>query len=432
MPTTTTNFQFAGGVDEVPGYGDKWIFGFSGTYAQFETWQLLLATSLSGDITLGLGNWNELVPTVALTYRSREYVGLTVNSGLTNADTIGSQFNFSDNYDPSNKDSTGPAHAWEEQNAGAGFEPYLSQFGSQDAIVGLSVLQGRLVVLGQKSIQIWTVDADPANFSLNQALDNIGTFAKRSVQQLGDFDVLFLDETGFRSVRAREVTNNAYPDDIGTPVDSFVQAAIATMTPTQKAACCGVVDPRTKNYWCFVEDTIYVFARYLTSKVAAWSTYEPRGDDNQLFVPEVFCVLNSQIFARANNAGNSRDYLYTYGGSNNATYDTHSQITFVTPYLDDKRPGTMKQLGAISAVMEGNWTINVSTDVVSNNYVPFLTKGDTANPSPKDSTYDVGNVESPLRGTHFSIKCVSNNQSTSLPAVFSSILVYYNPAEPQG
>ncbi len=425
MPTVVTNFAFGSGQTAIPGYGDRWLFGFSGTWSVVgpivpERWQILLATS-EGNITLGIGNFSInadltlAIPsaTVALVYRERAYVGVV------------SQVNYSDN-----DNITG----WEEQDPGAGFIRYLSQYGAQDAVVGLALIQGRVAFLGRRSIQIWNVDADPANFSLAQVLDNTGTFAKLSVQQQGDFDVIYLDDTGVRSLRTKEVTLGAYIDDIGSPIDEFIRTALDSLSEIQKATSCGIVEPATKNYWLFVKDTLYVLSRHPSSKISAWSTYEPRGDDNQLFVPLKFVVLTGRVYLRGTSSFDSRDYLYTYGGVDNTTYDQYSQVTLKTPYLDDKRPGTMKQFAGLSVAKEGKWTVSIATDPQSNNYVDFLTAHGSAT-SPNvlaDSTYDIGNVEAPLKGTHFSVKAISASISTSAPVVLGALLLYYNPAELTG
>jgi len=252
MPTNTYHYDFTGGVSATPGYGDRWQIQFGGTWALDEKWGLIFTTSV-GDWDVGSINFYDASTflSVCTTFKNRVYIG-----GKT-------KFNFSDNGDPT---------GWEQQNAGAGFQRYLSYFGSQDSVFAISQLQGRLVVIARRSIQIWTVDADPARFALVQEMDNIGSKAPLSAQNLGDFDVIILDDTGFRSLRTREVTLNAYVDDVGVSIDSFVQTDLLTVNA---ATCCAIVEPTTKNYWGFLNGKIYVLARYPSSKVSAWSYYLP-------------------------------------------------------------------------------------------------------------------------------------------------------------
>lgn len=401
MPTY--NYALAGGVNAVPGYGDRWKIGFIGNWAAADTWAINVVAT-TGDITWGVGELEALNPDVCFTYKNRVYLGL------------GSQFNFSDNGDPT---------AWEVQNPGAGFIIYLSEFGSQDTIKVFSQIQGRLAVFARRSVQLWTTDADPNNFSMIQTLDNIGTQAPLSVQNIGDYDVMFLDDTGFRSLRSKEVTLNAYVDDVGSPIDILTNvSAVGANAPT----ACGVVEPTTKTYWCAIGGTIYVLSRYPSSKVSAWSTFEPRGDDNVLFTPQKFVVYNGKVYCRSTQGGH-----YAYGGTGTApTYDTVSQVTWQLPWTDDKRPDTKKLVTAIETVMQGKWTISVSTN--PQDPTPFTNKvaytgGSATVPSElTDSTYDTGRKVFSAQGTHFSVQGVSANQSTTVPAIFSAISIHYNLA----
>ena len=410
MPTYT--YPFSGGIDAQTGWGDRWNITFGGTWAFSDGWSIAV-TSTEGDFTLGVGRLfinnlgSALMPaTVCFTYRNRVYLGL------------GSQFNFSENGDPT---------SWEEQNPGAGFVEYLSEFGSQDTIVAFGQLQGRLAVIAERSIQLWQVDADPANFQLVQTLDNIGTLSALAVQQQGDLDVLFLDATGVRSIRSREVTLNAYVDDVGSPIDVFIQVALDAVGGS---GACAIVEPQTKNYWLYLNGIIYVLSRHPSAKITAWSEYEPRGDNNATFAAQKFVVLNRRVYCRSTTRG-----FYVYGGATNTVYDQYAIVTLQTPYLDDKRPGNKKSFQGLSHAKEGKWEISLSADPQSNNFVPFSNFGTTASPDAlTDSSYDLGNMESQLIGTHFSAKAVSQPDvaKTSLPVVFGSLLIYYNPAETTG
>jgi len=251
MPTS--HYGFTGGVDAIQGYGDRWQVTFGGTWVAFhDKWGLVLTSSV-GDYDVGAINFYNAsaVPIFAFPFKDRVYV-----SGTT-------QFNFSDNGDPT---------GWEVQNSGAGEIDYLSSFGGNDAVYSMSQLQGRLVVVARQSVQIWNVDADPSNFSLIQEIDNIGCTSPLGVRNMGDMDCILLDSTGWRSLRTMEVTLNAYVDDIGTPVDSLVKADIAAVGLDRAVT---IVDPSTRNFWGYINGHIYVFSRYPSSEVQAWTQYLP-------------------------------------------------------------------------------------------------------------------------------------------------------------
>ncbi len=398
------------GVTAVPPYGQREQFLFGGAWVVGDIWSILLA-STSGNATLGSGAFGTtvnnlpvgLVPTVCFTYRERVYVGL------------GPEFAFSDNENPLQ---------FEEQGPGAGFILYLSQYGGQDNVVGFGQLQGRLAVFANQTIQLWTVDADPANFALIQTIDNAGTPAPLSIQSLGDYDVVYLDVTGFRSLRAKEVTLNAYVDDgLGSPVDDFVQAV--GQAGIDMSGACGTVDPQTKNYWCYLQGTIYVLARSLGAKLQAWSTYVPTDDGGVRFTPQKFVVYKKQVFCRGVEQG-----MYSYGGLNAAQFDA-TTATIVTPFLDDKKADIMKQTTGMQAVLQGQWTIQWSTDPRSGidpaGYHTAWTNSPPLLPAElTDSTYDYGIVPVIMQGTHFSVMLTS---SQATDAIFSSITLHYNIAE---
>lgn len=249
MPTYT--FHFSGGVNAVDGWGQRDQAKFIGTWAIDDRWSLKF-TSTVGDFTLGVGNLTGGTYQFMMTYANRVY--------LAN----GANWNFSAIDDPV---------GWEEQNIGAGSVSYRSSIGYVDSTLAFGVVQGRLAVFGRQSIQIWSVNADPGLFKREQILANIGTVAPNSVQGIGELDVMFLDDTGIRSLRSKEVTLNAYVADLGSPIDSIVQTNLRGLSAAQKASAVSVVEPTNKRYWLYLNGVIYVLSNFPLSKVTAWSTY---------------------------------------------------------------------------------------------------------------------------------------------------------------
>lgn len=246
-------FAFGSGAAAVQGYGQRAKFRFSGTWAAGDSY-LLQFNSTEGDFTLGKGNISGGSLTCGITLNNRIFVG------------NGSTFNFCAIGDPT---------GWEEQDTGAGYVEALRQFGVQDIVNGFASFQGKLAVFGRHNTTIWNIDADPANFTREQVLRNIGTFASQSIQGLGQLDVLFLDDTGVRSLRARENTLNAFPIDLGSPIDTIIQAVLLSLSESEKATAVSVVEPVSKRYWLYLSGVIYVFSYYESSKIIAWSTYLP-------------------------------------------------------------------------------------------------------------------------------------------------------------
>jgi len=395
MPTYT--YPFGNGAAAVPGYGDLWQIGFAGTWVANDTWTMAV-TSDEGNFTIGTGNLNGLTPTVCMTFKQRIYLGL------------GSELAFSDNDDPT---------GYEEQNPGAGFIEFLSQFGSQDSIGGLSQLQGRLAILGSKSIQIWTVDADPSLFNLVQSLNNLGTEAPLSVQAIGDFDVIFLDHTGFRSLRSREVTLNAVPEDIGIAIDSLVQTDLQTVAAS---TCCAIVEPTAKRYWAYLNGKIYILTRYINSKIVAWSTYIPKDSGGTVFTPLKFVIFNNLVYIRASDGG-----LIVYGGTNGTTYDA-TVAKLEIPWLDDGRPKQNKVGQGMDLGISGGWILTGGMTPADGTLQPVYSSVAPQGTNAKDSTFDLQHIRFDQQGTHFKIHA-ETDPTWLQAATLSQIIFHYNLAE---
>lgn len=250
----TFNVAFSGGVDAVETWGQFDKILFNGTWASGDTWTLNFVSTLSGDFTIGAGNLLGATYSYLLTYSDRVFIA---NGNFWSFSAVG--------------DPTG----WEQQNGGAGKIDFQTGQSQQDQTVALAVIQNRMAVFGRYNIQIWNIAADPGEFSRAQLIRNAGTVAPDSVQSLGDLDVLYLDDTGIRSLRTKELSQNAFVEDIGSPIDEIVQAVLEGLTDAEKREAVSVVDPKTKRYWLYLDGVIYVFSYFPTSKVLAWSTYDP-------------------------------------------------------------------------------------------------------------------------------------------------------------
>lgn len=221
----------------------QWNFG--------DTWQLIIISN-NVQFTVGAGNIAGLVPTYCLALGSK----VNIVSGTTWA--------FS---------AIADATKWEKQDVGAGTVIIGDQSFSPTTIVSLATYQGRMAVFCRSNIQIWTINADPTLYSQGQILQNTGTFAALSVQSLGDLDVLYLSDTGIRSLRARETSLNAFVTDIGSPVDQLITDSLLANGVSTTA--CSIVEPISNRYWLYLNGVIYVLSYFPSLKISAWSTYKP-------------------------------------------------------------------------------------------------------------------------------------------------------------
>lgn len=370
----------AQGQKSLPAYGQKSevsadLFTTGNQYS----WKITINAS-NGDFTIGRGNLANATTNECYVFNTQLLL------------TAGSQFNFSSPGDPT---------GWEQQNSNAGYLPFTSQYGAQDTVQGFSAYQGRLAVFGRRSVQIWNWSADPNSQGLAQTLANTGTVAPNSIRSLGDLDVLYLGDTGVRSLRAKDASLNAYVNDIGSPIDSLV-------TPSVTAHA--VIEPTTGAYWLYSNGTIYVLTYYPTNKIIAWSTYLPTYDSGgqQTFTPTKFTVYNGQVFARDTGA------IYAYGGATGAVYD-NCVATMTTPWLTAREPGVPKQLTSMEVVRSGAWAASVGVDFVNNTFKEVSTDS--------SSSFDLGRLEIAMQGSHFAFS-LSTTGATA--ATVESLLLRYD------
>lgn len=359
-------------------------FLLGGTWAAGDTWSVTFVLA-STEFVIGKGNIAGRAMTLLFVHKDRAYAA------------AGMQFNYS---------AIGDVTSWEDHDTGAGFISYASQYGSNDSAKAFADYQGRLAVFGRYSVQIWTTDADPGVFALNQTLVNYGTVAPLSVQSLGELEVFFLSDSGIRSLRARQTTLNAFVEDLGSPVDSLVQATLATLTEAEKAAACSVIDPVTSRYWLYLDGVIFVFSYYPSSKIMAWTQYLPTDTAGDTFAPQKFLVHAGQVFARAAAA------MYSYGGTSKTQVDS-TVVTIELPWLDHDKPTKLKAFHEVDASIVGKWTISMGCDPYAGTLVDVAVTGDPTSPdNKKDATFDKQSIPFVGNGTHFKFKAVSSTDNT--------------------
>jgi hypothetical protein len=266
---TSTTTAFAGGIDSSGGSGEQYLITVSGQWANGDKVTLILTDTLTGLQTqigagyvTGLGSSFATQPgTFCGTFKNKVYV------------LAGTTAYFSAVGDPT---------IWNDPTAaGDGLITMSNFWSAPEPLVAIAPYQGRLLFASRRNVQIWATDPDPANYAITQVLPYIGTFAPLSVQAVGDMDVYMLYDSGVRSVRVRDASNNAIIADVGTPIDAILQPLIAALSDAQKAKCCGIVDPNANRYWIYLPNpdgspgTIFTFSYWPSSQIAAWGSYTP-------------------------------------------------------------------------------------------------------------------------------------------------------------
>lgn len=279
---------------------------------------------------------------------------------------------------------------WGQDGVGAGFINMSNNSGGNEVLTAAALYQGNMAVFSRRNVQIWSIDTDPANNRQGQVLSNTGSFGARSVISVGDIDVFYLSDSGIRSLRARDSSNAAVVNDVGTPVDGLILSDLNGLTDTQKSACPAIIEPVDGRYWIAIGNKIYVFSYFPSSQVAAWSTYEP----GRTFTD--FTSKDGKIYAKEG------QFVYVYGGLNGNTYD-NSEVEVVLPYLDGGKPAHIKTLMGLDMTCEGEWAVEIGMDPI--------------NPGARDivatvsqPTFTLGRIQANGMGTHVGVRLV--NQSS--------------------
>lgn len=293
-----------------------------------------------------------------------------------------------------------------QSGVGYGFKNMSNQSAGSEALTALGRYQNLMAIFARRNIQIWYLDPDPLQNVQRQVLDKIGTFAPRSVVSFGDVDVFFLADSGVRSLRVRDSSNQSGVSDVGTPIDEYLLGYLAGLTEEQKAAAVGVMEPISGRYILAIGTRCFVFSYFSTAKISAWSTYDLG------FTVTSFVDIDGRVWARAG------DTVYLLGGQDGRTYD-NCTVEVDLPYIDGRQVATFKDFAAIDIVCEGEWIVYVNTD--------------SENPEAESRVAIVGNTTLAadsigMVGHAPLVKLRLVNEAPG-PARLSKVIIHYNPAE---
>jgi hypothetical protein len=278
---------------------------------------------------------------------------------------------------------------WGQDGVGAGFINMSNNNGGNEVLTAVALYQGNVASFSRRTIQLWSIDTDPANNRQGQILANTGSFGQKSVISVGDIDVFYLSDSGVRSIRARDSSNSAVVNDVGTPIDGLVLSDIANMTFDQKAKCPAVIEPIDGRYWLAIGSKIYVYSYFPSSSVAAWSTY----DSGHNFTE--FTTKDGKVY------GKEGKNVYVYGGLDGNTYD-NSEIEVILPYLDGGKPAHMKTLLGLDMTCEGEWAVEIGMDPVAPDARDLVA-------TVSQPTFTLGRIQATGMGTHVGIRMTSNS-----------------------
>ena len=252
---------------------------------------------------------------------------------------------------------------------GSGLIDVRTQDTAMGDLIGLEQYYSYLACFAGNAVQLWAMDPDPAQNALIQTLGNIGLAAPHAASQYGNGDVLFLSHSGVRSLRARDSSNAAVLNDLGSPIDPLITGKRAVLTATDAEKIKALVDPLSGHWWLVWGNEIHVYAYYPNSKVSAWSTFRLN------VATDYVVVANSRVAFR------SGEYLYIYGsvpasgspfdpsspvGTTAALYDA-TVVDAILPAIDMGKPATEKKWAGLDLACEGTWIVEASPSVKNPN-----------------------------------------------------------------
>ena len=319
---------------------------------------------------------------------------------------------FSDINLPMAYDPTGPG-------AGAGFINMANHVTGSEEVVAAAVYFNSHGFFTRSNIQIWNLDPDPDYNAREQTLQNTGAVAPQSVVAYGN-DVVYLSNTGVRSLQIRDSSRAANVNDIGTSIDPLLQELIANnRQDTQEAQA--IVDPLTQRYYLSIGEDIYIFNFFPGNDVNAWTKSEPG------FKVEQFDTRELRIVCRAG------DSIYQLGGPTGANgvcptnrYGTRGssdnvQADIITPFIDAGDPSRFKLEKGLDLAIEGEWDVYLLTDPKDLTVqLPICTLN--------ESTFKIGRLPLDGYGTHFAFRFVSRGYQY---ARISKILQHFDLGEQQ-
>lgn len=217
-------------------------------------------------------------------------------------------------------------------------------------LIGLNVYYNQLALLGRRAVQLWSMDEDPSKNQIIRSISNTGLVGPLAHTQVAGGDLLYLTDSGFRSLRARDASNQAMVTDLGSPIDDLIRPKVAAETAANYTVDARTaVDPLNGHALTFWGNEVWCLAMAPAADITAWSRW------TMPFTIEGVSNVDSRLYVRSGNT------IYLLGGWDNATYD-NSEVVVTTPFMDAGTPATLKRWHKLDAALEGTWSVEIASD----------------------------------------------------------------------
>jgi len=251
------------------------------------------------------------------------------------------------------------AIAW-GSGTGNGFINMSNQNEGNETLTTIQEYQGKLAVFSRNNIRVWRTDVDPELNTFEQTIQNSGTNSPKSVKPYGNIDVFYLNDSGIRSIRARDSSNAPAVNDVGVAIDTFVREFIESdaVSEADLQDAVSEIEPVDGRYMLAIARRIFVFSYFPGSKINAWTYYDLEDEIEAEVNIEDMLQVNRQFYLRAG------DHIYLYGGDAGTTYPDDDEILCeaALPFLAVNSPATFKGFKGIDVIAENVWTLSMLTD----------------------------------------------------------------------
>jgi hypothetical protein len=324
---TYTKANMADGVTEVEAVAQISKVEFGGTFEATDRFTLTL-----DDVNYVATGRASAYPTHCLTYKGRIYLSGTV-------------YRYNKLNDPTDWTDAGAS-------SGAGFINMASDSEGNERLVASQQYNSNIAIFSRKSVRVYTISTDAQENIFVQTIESTGTLAARSVLGFATTEVLYLDEPGIRSLQIRDVSGNAYVDDIGSPIDTFVKEWVDSQSEEIVRRGVAVVEPTDGRYMLAVGTRVFVLSYFPRKKVTAWSHYDLD------FTITDFARIKRRLYCR------DADTIYLYGGQAGDTYpDADEQVAKVhLPFVAAQNPALFKRWTSFDMACTGVWHVQILVD----------------------------------------------------------------------
>lgn len=274
--------------------------------------------------------------------------------------------------------------------------------------VALEVYYDKLAVFSSTAVQLWMMDPDPQKSTYQQTLRQAGTIAWRSVLQYGSGDVMYLSQSGIRSLRARNSSLAAAVSDIGSPLDPVIQDLFKYQGEDWMSGTIAILQPITGRFWIIFPDRIYILSAFPGPKITAWSEYDPG------FIITAAVVHDNRIVVR-----DDQNQVYAYGGISDEgpVYDD-SYVELVFPFHAGDDVATHKTFNGLDATCAGvPWSVYGGFNVEDFEAEDYFGQFNQA-------TFLQGRFTINGYSTHMSLRLRSEQAG---PQTLSNMIVHYDP-----